>query len=181
VGARAEGEALSRPAPWLPEALALDLAEHHVALSDARLDPSELAAFSMDLPAALDPAHRRVRVRWAVEGEAVVERPRTLLLHRHPTLGSVETLELSALGADLLDAMDDGATPVTAAIGGVLSRRGLSADGAFIGSLRRAARRPDGARGASRIAAGVTGPGTLPKHPGLATRRRPSPWRPPLR
>lgn len=127
----AEGEALSRPAPWLPEALALDLAEHHVALSDARLDPSEMAAFSMDLPAALDPAHRRVRGRWAVEGEAVVERPRTLLLHRHPTLGSVETLELSALGADLLDAMDDGATPVTAAIGGVLSRSGLSADGAF--------------------------------------------------
>lgn len=34
-----EGDALSSPSPWLPEALSLDLAEHHVGLSDARLDP----------------------------------------------------------------------------------------------------------------------------------------------
>ena len=127
----AEGDGLARPSPWLPDALALDLAEHRVALSDARLDPCRVVAFAMDRPAALNPTHRRVRLRWAIEGGAVVERPRTLLLHRHPTLGSVETLELSPLGAELLDAMDDGATPVTAAIGGVLSRSGLPADGAF--------------------------------------------------
>lgn len=127
----AEGDGLARPSPWLPDALALDLAEHHVALSGARLDLSRVTDFSMDRPAALDPTHRRVRLRWTTDAGAMVERPRALLLHRHPTHGSVETLELSPLGADLLDAMDDGATPVTAAIGAVLSRSALPADGGF--------------------------------------------------
>lgn len=131
----AEGETLSRPAPWLPEALALDLAEHHVALSDARLDPSELAAFSMDLPAALDPTHRRLQVRWVVEGTGAVERPRTLLVHRHPTSGRAETLELDELSAEIVDAMADGTTPLTEAVLSVLRRRGLGADGAFSAHL----------------------------------------------
>lgn len=126
----AEGEELTRPAPWLPEALARDLAEHEVALSDARLDPSKLADFLMELPAALDPTHRRLRVRWEVEGPEAVERPRTLLIHRHPASGRAETLELDELDAEIMDAMDT-ATPVTDAVLAVLKRRGEEADGAL--------------------------------------------------
>lgn len=127
----AEGDGLATPAPWLHEALALDLAAHHVALSDARLDPAELADFSMDLPAALDPTHRRVPVRWALEGAGAVERPRTLLIHRDPSSGRAETLELDALSAEIVDAIDDRATAVTDAVRSVARRRDLVVDGAF--------------------------------------------------
>lgn len=127
----AEGQALAEPSAWLPDALAIDLTEHHVALSDERLDPSRVTAFAMDLPAALDPTHRRLQVRWFVEGEAVIERPRVLLLHRDPTSGRVETLQLSPLGAELMDAMDDEVTPVTASVHAVLMRNSLPADGTF--------------------------------------------------
>ncbi len=131
----AEGDALSRPAPWLPDALTLDLAEHRVALSDARLDPSRVAPFSMDLPAALDPAHCRARLWWAMDGASAIHRPRALLVHRHPATGRAETLELDALDAEVVDAMDDEATPVTAAVLSVLNRHGLAADAAFSGRL----------------------------------------------
>lgn len=130
-----EGDALTSPSPWLAEALSLDLAEHHVGLSDARLDPSLLADFSMDLPAALDPTHRRLRLRWEPVDGAVIERPRALLLHRHATRHTVETLELTPMAADVLDALDDGVTPAAGAVRSVLSRHDLSAGAVFIESL----------------------------------------------
>jgi len=130
-----EGDGLSTPSGWLAEALSHDLAEHHVGLSDARLDPSRLADFSMDLPAALDPTHRRLRLRWELVDGALLERPRALLLHRHSTLHTVETLELTPMAADVLDALDDGVTPATGAVRSVLSRHELSAGAVFLESL----------------------------------------------
>lgn len=130
-----EGEALASPSPWLPEGLSLDLAEHHVGLSDARLDPSRVTAFSMDLPAALDPTHRRLRLHWEPMGDALVERPRALLLHRDAALHTVETLALTPMTADVLDALDDGVTPAVEAVRSVLSRHDVVAGAAFIESL----------------------------------------------
>jgi len=130
-----EGDGLSSPSGWLPEALSLDLAEHHVGLSDARLDRTRLADFSMDLPAALDPTHRRLRLRWELLDGAVLERPRALLLHRHPTRHTVEALELTPMTAEVLDALDDGVTPAAVAVRSVLSRHELSAGAVFIESL----------------------------------------------
>lgn len=130
-----EGEALTVPSPWLPDALSLDLAKHHVALSAARLDPARLVPFEMDLPAAFDPVHRRVRTHWTLEGSEAIERPRALLLYRDAARHSVETLVLSPIAADLVDAMDDGTTSPAAAVRAVLSRDDLAAGTEFVESF----------------------------------------------
>lgn len=119
-----EGEALASTLPWLLDALALDVAKHHVALSDARLDPARLMPFRMDLPAAFDPVHRRVRTHWILEGSEAIEGPRTLLLYRDVNRHSVEVLVLTPVAADVLDAMDNGVTSPAAAARAVLSRDG---------------------------------------------------------
>jgi hypothetical protein len=119
----------------LPDGLSLDLAEHHVGLSDARLDPSRVTDFSMDLPAALDPTHRRLRLRWEPLGDGLVERPRALLLHRDAARYTVETLSLTPMTADVLDALDDGVTPAAEAVRSVLSRHDVVAGAAFVESL----------------------------------------------
>ena len=129
------GDALATAEPWVCEALAHDVAEHHVGLTADRLDPSRVTDFAMDLPAALDPGHRRLRLRWErVDGEWT-ERPRALLLHRHPTRHTVEALALNPLAADLLDALDEGTTPATDAVRAVLARHDVAAGAAFIEGL----------------------------------------------
>jgi hypothetical protein len=129
---RVEGDALS---PWLREALAHDVAEHFVGLTDARLDPARVTDFAMHLPAALAPSHRRLRLEWErVEGEWV-ERPRALLLHRDAATHAVETLALTPMAADVLDALDDGRTPAAEAVRAVLARHDVSAGAVFIESL----------------------------------------------
>ncbi len=128
----AEAEALASPSPWLPEALSLDLAEHHVGLSAARVDASRLTDFAMDLPAALDPTHQRLRLSWTPEGAPDA---RALLLFRHPERHSVETLALTPMAADVLDAMDDGATPAAEAVRAVLARYDVVAGSAFVESF----------------------------------------------
>jgi hypothetical protein len=129
---RDEGDALE---PWLAEALAHDLAEHHVGLTNARPDASRVTDFAMHLPAALDPAHRRLRLRWERVDDAWVERPRALLLHRHATQHTVETLALTPMAADVLDAMDDGVTPAAEAVRAVLSRHDVVAGAVFVESF----------------------------------------------
>ena len=129
---RVEGDGLP---PWLSEALAYDLAEHHVGLTDARPDPSRVTDFAMHLPAALDPAHRRLRLRWELVDEQWVERSRALLLHRHATQHTVETLALTPMAADVLDALDDGVTPAAEAVRAVLSRHDVVAGAVFIESF----------------------------------------------
>ena len=131
----AEGAGLTTPSAWLPEALALDLAEHHVGLSPARLAAARVTDFAMDLPAAFDPTHRRLRLRWEPVGDAVRERPRALLLHRHATEPAIETLALTPLAADVLDALDDGVTPAAQAVRAVLTRHDVAAGAAFLEGL----------------------------------------------
>lgn len=134
IRARA-GDALAAAEPWVCEALAHDVAEHHVGLTADRLDPSRVTDFAMDLPAALDPGHRRLRLRWELVDGEWTERPRALLLYRHPTLHTVEALALNPLAADLLDALDEGTTPATDAVRAVLARHDVAAGAAFIEGL----------------------------------------------
>jgi hypothetical protein len=91
--------------------------------------------FRMDLPAAFDPVHRRVRTHWILEGSEAIEGPRTLLLYRDVNRHSVEVLVLTPVAADVLDAMDNGVTSPAAAARAVLSRDGLAPGTAFIDSF----------------------------------------------
>lgn len=128
----AEGDALL---PWLREALVHDAAEHFVGLTDAALDPARVTGFSMELPAALTPSHRRLRLRWELVAGEWVERPRALLLYRDAARHTVETLALTPMAADVLDALDDGRTPATDAVRAVLARHDVSAGAVFVESL----------------------------------------------
>lgn len=128
------GDVLDDPA-WLRDALTYEALVHAVAYAPPAT-PEPADELSMEAPVVLAPTHARARLSHAVHrappGATPEARPCALWIYRDDTRHVVETLELSPLAADVLDALEDRGCTLTEAVTAALSRHGGAASAAFI-------------------------------------------------
>lgn len=124
-------EVIAGAAPWSLDAIRYDAAvmRCHVAL-DPSLDG--VLDLDMNLPVALAPAQRFLRVSHAVhlDGEPS-HSPRALLVYRARN-DLIETLELTPLAGDIYEAMSDSTRSLTACVQTALARNDSAAGRLFI-------------------------------------------------
>lgn len=123
--------------------LRYERALHRVALApDPSPDALAAAPFAMERPARFHPVLARLDLRWAVhratpreETHAADEGRHALLIYRHPTRFSAQTLTLSPVAAAVLDAMIPGDDDVTSCVQRALAAHDLAAGAVFIESF----------------------------------------------
>lgn len=109
-------------------------------------DVHDAAELAFDRPAVLTPAHRIVRLEWAVhrvpeEPEGVDLEPLVtpgafaLCVYRDPTTHAPRVLELSPVAAAILEAVAPGDRPVVDAVRDASTRLGFAIDAAFVESF----------------------------------------------
>lgn len=121
--------------PWLRETLSFEAHVHAIAYAPPA-EPTRVDELSMDAPAVFAPNHARLRVSHAVHRASPGTRPDArdcaLWIYRDDVRHTVETLELSPLAADVLDALRDTGCTLTDAVTASLARHGGAASAAFI-------------------------------------------------
>ncbi len=124
-------ETLSGAAPWALDAVRYDAA---VMACQIALDPSldGVCDLDMERPVALTPAQRFLRLSHAVhlDGEPA-PKPSALVVYRARN-DAIETLELTALAADIYEAMSDPTRALTECVRSSLARNDSAAGQLFI-------------------------------------------------
>jgi hypothetical protein len=128
--------------PYAVDLARFEWAELDTAYTSEERRAAPVAPFDMNLPAVLTPAHRVLRLTYAVNRagdvpgwEGLTPSPLSLCLYREPSTHDVTTLELLPIEAALLEEMSRADRPLAAVVRDVAAREGATLDVPFVDAL----------------------------------------------